>query len=68
MTPKRLRNDKHENIQQRRNHLVERKDGTIWSCITLITAIPQQLCFKPGYVLQVRLTPPLELLDSVASL
>jgi len=33
--------------------------STIWSCIAYITAIPQQLSFEPGYVLQVGLTSPL---------
>ena len=56
---KRLLSDKHENTQQWRNHLVEQKDGTIWS-FTHITAVPQWLSFKLGYVLQVRLTSPLE--------
>ena len=45
------------------NHLVERKDGTIWSCTAYITAIPQRLSFEPGYVLQVGLTYPLELVS-----
>ena len=40
---------------------MEQKDGTIWSCIVYITAIPQQLSFEPGYVLEVGLTSPLEL-------
>ena len=56
---KRLVSDKHENAQQWCNHLVEQKDGTIWSCTTYITAIPQQLGFEPGYVLQAGLTSPL---------
>ena len=57
----RLKSDGCENTQQWRNHLVERKDGTIWSCTAYITAIPQWLSFEPGYVLQVGLTSPLEL-------
>ena len=59
----RLQSDKHKNTQQWRNHLVEQKDGTIWSCIAYITAIPQRLSFEPGYVLQVGLTYPLELVS-----
>jgi len=35
---KRLLSDKHENTQQWRNHLVEQKDGTIWS-FTLISQL-----------------------------
>jgi len=42
---------------------VEQKDGTIWSCTAYITAIPQRLSFEPGYVLQVGLTSPLELVS-----
>jgi len=57
----RLQSDGHENTQQWHNHLMERKDGTIWSCTAHITAIPQRLSFKPGYILQVGLTSPLEL-------
>jgi len=41
---------------------VKRKDGTIWSFTAYITAIPQRFSFEPGYVLQVGLTSPLELL------
>ena len=59
--PERLQSDGRENAQQWRNHLVERKDGTIWSCSAYITAIPQRLSFEPRYVLQVGLTSPLEL-------
>jgi len=40
---------------------MEQKDGIIWSCTAYITAIPQWLSFEPGYVLQVRITSPLEL-------
>ena len=40
---------------------MEQKDGTIWSFITYITAISQRLSFEPGYVLEVGLTYPLEL-------
>jgi len=58
----RLPSDGHENTQQWRKLLVERKDGTIWSCTAYITAIPQWLSFEPGYVLQVGHTSPLELL------
>jgi len=59
----RLQSDRRENTQQWRNHLVERKDGTICSCTAYITAIPQRLSFEPGYVLQVGLTFPLELIS-----
>ena len=59
----RLQSDGRENTQQWRDHLVERKDGTIWSCTAYITAIPQRLSFEPGYALQVGLTFPLELVS-----
>jgi len=42
---------------------MERKDGPIWSCTAYIAAIPQRLRFEPGYVLQVELTSPLELVS-----
>ena len=42
---------------------MEQEDGTIWSCTAYITAIPLQLSFEPGYVLQVGLTSPLELVS-----
>jgi len=49
---KRLLRDKYQNTQQWCNHLVEQKDGNIWSCTTYITAIPQALnrwiCFTGG--------------------
>ena len=60
---KRLQSDKRENIQQWRDHLVEWKDGTIWSCTAYITAIPERLSFEPGYVLQVGLNSSLELVS-----
>ena len=59
----RLQSDGRENTQQLRNPLVEQKDGTIWSCTAYITAIPQRLSFEHGYVLQVGLTSPLELVS-----
>jgi len=59
----RLQSDGREYTQHRRNHLMERKDSTIWSCSAYITAIPQRLSFEPGYVLQVELTSPLELVS-----
>ena len=59
----RLQSDVRENTQQWRNPPVERKDGTIWSCTTYITAMPQRLSFEPGYVLQVGRTSPLELVS-----
>ena len=58
---KRLQSDKREKTQQWCNYLMERKDGTIWSCTAYIIAISQWLSFEPGYVLQVRITSPLEL-------
>ena len=62
---KRQQSDRPKNTQWSRNHLLERKDGTIWSCTAYITAIPQRLSFEvqPGYVLQVGLTSPLELVS-----
>jgi len=39
------------------------EDGTIWSCTVYITAIPQRLSFESGYILQVGLTSPLELVS-----
>ena len=60
---KRQQSDRPKNTQWSRNHLMERKDGTIWSCTAYITAIPQRLSFEPGYVLQVGLTSPLELVS-----
>ena len=57
----RLQSDRRENTQQWHNHLMERKDGTIWSCTAYITAIPQRLSFEPGYILQAGLTSPLNL-------
>ena len=51
-----LLSDKRETTQQWRNHFIERKDSTIWSCATCatyITVIPQWLSFVPGYFLQV---------------
>jgi len=60
---KSLLSDKCENTQRWCNHLVEWKDSTIWSSIAYITVIPQQLSFKHGYLLQVGLTSPLELVS-----
>ena len=61
----RLQSDGRENTKQWSNHLEERKDGTIWSCTAYISAIPQRLSFEPGYVLQVGLTSPLELVSTL---
>ena len=51
----RLQIHRRENTQQWCNHLVERS--------AYITAIPQRLSFEPGYILQVGLASPLELVS-----
>jgi len=60
-----LLSDKYETNLQWQNHLVEWKDGTIWSCTTCIIAITKQLSFEPGYILQEGLTSPLELVSVI---